>query len=64
VHGGEPAAPRHVHRARLQEAPRGARRLLGWEWFQARRRVVAAEQAYERIGLGGSVLAARLPNTA
>jgi hypothetical protein len=38
--------------------------LLGWEWFEARRRVTAAEQVCERIGLDGTVLAARLPATA
>ena len=38
--------------------------LLGWERFEARRRVVAAEQVTPRIGLDGSVLPARLPATA
>jgi 5-methylcytosine-specific restriction protein A len=38
--------------------------LLGWERFEARRRVVAAEQVTPRTGLDGSVLAARLPATA
>jgi uncharacterized protein DUF222/HNH endonuclease len=37
--------------------------LVGWEGFEARRRVVAAEQACERIGLDGTVLPARLPAT-
>jgi 5-methylcytosine-specific restriction protein A len=37
--------------------------LLGWEGFQARRRVIAAEQVCERVGLDGTVLAARLPCT-
>jgi 5-methylcytosine-specific restriction protein A len=37
--------------------------LLGWEGFQARRRVVAAEQVCERVGVDGTVLAARLPCT-
>ena len=38
--------------------------LVGWERFEARRRVVAAEQVTTRIGLDGSVLPARLPATA
>ena len=38
--------------------------LLGWERFEARRRVVAAEQVTLRAGLDGSVLPARLPATA
>jgi hypothetical protein len=38
--------------------------LLGWEGFEARRRVVAAEQVTPRTGLDGSLLPARLPATA
>ncbi len=38
--------------------------LLGWERFEARRRVVAAEQVTPRIGLDGAPLPARLPATA
>src|SRR5919107_844178 len=38
--------------------------LLGWEGFEARRRVVAAEQVTPRAGLDGAVLPARLPATA
>ena len=38
--------------------------LLGWERFEARRRVVAAEQVCERVGLDGTVLPARLAATA
>lgn len=38
--------------------------LVGWERFEARRRVVAAEQVVPRVGLDGSVLPARLPHTA
>lgn len=38
--------------------------LLGWERFEARRRVVAAEQVVPRVGLDGSSLPARLPATA
>src|SRR5215210_5253410 len=38
--------------------------LLGWERFEARRRVVAAEQVTPRAGLDGAVLPARLPATA
>ena len=38
--------------------------LLGWERFEARRRVTAAEQVTPRTGLDGSVLTARLPATA
>ena len=34
--------------------------LLGWERFEARRRVVAAEQVTPRTGLDGAVLPARL----
>jgi hypothetical protein len=50
--------------ARGYQKPAGALSdLLGWEWFEARRRVVAAEQACERIGLDGTVIPARLPYT-
>ena len=38
--------------------------LLGWERFEARRRVTAAEQVTPRTGLDGAVLPARLPATA
>ena len=38
--------------------------LLGWERFEARRRVVAAEQVTARVGLDGAPLPARLPATA
>lgn len=38
--------------------------LLGWERFEARRRVVAAEQVTPRGGLDGAVLPARMPATA
>jgi 5-methylcytosine-specific restriction protein A len=38
--------------------------LLGWERFQARRRVVAAGQVSARVGLDGAALPARLPATA
>jgi Domain of unknown function (DUF222) len=38
--------------------------LLGWERFEARRRVVAAEQVTSRVGLDGAALPARLPATA
>ena len=38
--------------------------LLGWERFEARRRVTAAEQVTPRTGLDGAVLAARLAATA
>ncbi|TQM09280.1 HNH endonuclease signature motif containing protein [Pseudonocardia kunmingensis] len=38
--------------------------LLGCDRFEAHRRVVAAEQACEQIGLDGTVLPARLPATA
>ena len=38
--------------------------LLGWERFEARRRVVAAEQVTPRVGLDGALLPARLPATA
>ncbi|MFB9744465.1 DUF222 domain-containing protein [Pseudonocardia sulfidoxydans] len=38
--------------------------LLGWERFEARRRVVAAESVCETVGLGGEVLPARMPSTA
>jgi uncharacterized protein DUF222 len=40
------------------------RHLLGWERFEARCRVVAAEQAVPRVGLDGAALPARLPATA
>jgi hypothetical protein len=38
--------------------------LLGWERFEARRRVTAAEQVCERIALDGTVLPPRLAATA
>jgi 5-methylcytosine-specific restriction protein A len=38
--------------------------LLGWERFEAHRRVVAAEQVTPRVGLDGASLPARLPATA
>jgi hypothetical protein len=38
--------------------------LLGWEHPEARRRVVAAEQATARVGLDGTPSPARLPATA
>jgi len=38
--------------------------LLGWDRFEARRRVVAAEQVCGRVGLDGQVLPARMPATA
>lgn len=38
--------------------------LLGWESFESRRRVVAAEQVCSRVGLDGAVRPARLPATA
>ena len=38
--------------------------LVGWEPFEARRRVVAAEQVTARVGLDGVALPARLPATA
>jgi Domain of unknown function (DUF222)/HNH endonuclease len=50
--------------ARGYKKPTGALSdLVGWDGYEAHRRVVAAEQACERIGLGGTVLAARLPVT-
>lgn len=38
--------------------------LLGWERFEARRRVIAAEQVCDRAGLDGAVAPAQLPATA
>ncbi|WP_343984528.1 DUF222 domain-containing protein, partial [Pseudonocardia aurantiaca] len=38
--------------------------LLGWERFEARRRVVAADQVCARTGLDGAALPAPLPATA
>jgi Domain of unknown function (DUF222) len=38
--------------------------LLGWERFDARRKLVAAEQVRPRIGMDGTVLPPRLPATA
>jgi len=38
--------------------------LLGWERFEARRRVTAAEQVCQRVGLDGTALPARLAATA
>ncbi len=38
--------------------------LLGWERFEARRRIVAAEQVCPRIGIDGTAMPARLAATA
>ena len=38
--------------------------LVGWDRFEAHRRVVAAEQVCPRVGLDGAVLPPRLPATA
>lgn len=38
--------------------------LLGWERFEARRHVTAAEAVCPRVGIDGAVLPARLPATA
>ncbi|WP_433276566.1 DUF222 domain-containing protein [Pseudonocardia xinjiangensis] len=38
--------------------------LLGWERFEARQRVVAAEQVCPRVSLDGTALPAKLPTTA
>jgi hypothetical protein len=38
--------------------------LLGWERFEARRRVLVAEHVTSRVGLDGTPLPARLPATA
>ncbi len=38
--------------------------LLGWERFEARRRVTVAEAVCERVGLDGSTLPPKLPATA
>ncbi|WP_433559930.1 DUF222 domain-containing protein [Pseudonocardia xinjiangensis] len=38
--------------------------LLGWERFEARQRVVAAEQVFPRVSLDGAALPAKLPATA
>ncbi|MCE3554126.1 13E12 repeat family protein [Pseudonocardia sp. RS11V-5] len=56
---------RGVFAERGYRSPTGALSdLLGWERFQARRRVIAAENVCAQIGLDGSVLPARLPATA
>ena len=47
-----------------QSARRRWRICSGWERFEARRRVVAAEQVTPRVGLDGALLPARLPATA
>lgn len=38
--------------------------LLGWERFESRRRITAAEHVCPRVGLDGAALPARLPGTA
>lgn len=38
--------------------------LLGWEWFDARRRLIVAEQTCARVGLDATVSAPRLTATA
>ena len=62
--GGRAGAARGVRRARLQVRRAALSDLLGWEQFEAHRRVSAAEQVAPRTGLDGSVLPARLPATA
>src|SRR4051794_13988970 len=47
-----------------KSTPAGLGDLLGWERFEARQRVVAAEQVCPRVGLDGTALPARLPATA
>ncbi|GAA2875117.1 HNH endonuclease signature motif containing protein [Pseudonocardia halophobica] len=56
---------RGVFAERGYRSPTGALSdLLGWERFEARRRVIAAENVCEQIGLDGVPLPARLPATA
>lgn len=56
---------RGVFAERGYRSPAGALGdLLGWERFEARRRVVAAESVCEEVGLDGTALPARLPATA
>jgi Domain of unknown function (DUF222)/HNH endonuclease len=56
---------RGTFRDRGYKSTAGALRdLLGWERFEARCRVTAAEQITARIGLDGTALAPRLPDTA
>ncbi|MEU7814890.1 DUF222 domain-containing protein [Pseudonocardia sp. NPDC049154] len=56
---------RGVFAERGYRSPTGALGdLLGWERFEARRRVVAAESVRARIGIDGTQLPARLPATA
>ncbi len=56
---------RGVFAERGYRSPAGALGdLLGWERFEARRRVVAAESVRTRIGLDGTELPARVPATA
>ncbi|GAA2847803.1 HNH endonuclease signature motif containing protein [Pseudonocardia halophobica] len=57
---------RGVFAERGYRSPTGALSdLLGWERFEARRRVIAAENVCEQIGLDGTAaLPARLPATA
>ena len=62
--GGDAAAPRRLHRARLPLDGRGARRPRGCDRFEAHRRVAAAEQVCPRVGLDGAVLPPRLLATA
>ncbi|MGI9001692.1 MAG: DUF222 domain-containing protein [Pseudonocardia sp.] len=47
-----------------RSAARALSDLLGWERFEARRRVTVAEQVCPRTGLDGTALPARLPATA
>jgi Domain of unknown function (DUF222)/HNH endonuclease len=47
-----------------KSATRALSDLIGWEQFEASRRVTAAEQVTPRTALDGSVLPARLPATA
>ncbi|MEU7815618.1 DUF222 domain-containing protein [Pseudonocardia sp. NPDC049154] len=56
---------RGVFAERGYRSPAGALSdLLGWERFEARRRVLAAENVCAQIGLDGAPLPARLPATA
>ncbi|MCE3555718.1 HNH endonuclease [Pseudonocardia sp. RS11V-5] len=56
---------RGVFAERGYRSPTGALSdLLGWERFEARRRVIAAESVCAQVGLDGAALPARLPATA
>src|SRR4051794_9060834 len=62
--GRGPAAPWGVRRAGYRSAVGALADLTGWDRFEARRRVIAADEVCPGVGLDGAVRPPRLPATA